>query len=534
MAQLPYCVLLIAALGTLDLHAQFDTTLTVICQGCPLSQLLLEWDSAPGADELVQVGDSLYVRSNDGFGGFGPPQLVTALPSGEQLVLFEDVDEDGDTDLFTHLAGTVHLLRNEAITFTTVLLDTELSFDQWQNHPAWFGAVRAMHVDEDGQKDLALRQNNGNTFVWYRNDGLGGYLKRTEALPLTVIADGDIVAMDWDNDGLHDLITTTESGEHGVVILQNNGAWTSEPDTICTADNSFGMRFWDVADLNNDGVADLLNPLHMFLSDPDSVLFRRLVQTELNYQEYRRIMDLDCDDRPELFGKALNVGNAVFHVVQMEEDSLVTRYWEEIDPFITSNMLHIVADLNADGAPDLVFKQLPFPEATVYAHYNLATVPEVSVTLPFTSLPYGTTTLLEGGTPPGGSWSGEGVVGDTLYTSLTTSWPILITYSYTTEYGCTGTSDALVDIVTGQDEASAPQVLAPYPVPANAEAWVPISGTDVHLQMHDAMGRKVMPTMTRHGERIHVNTNILPSGTYLITGSMNGETIGQGRLVVVH
>lgn len=534
MVRLPRSVLVLAALGTVGLHAQFDTTLTTICAGCPLSEFLLEWDSAPGADELLQVGDSLYVRVNDGLGDFGAPQFVTALPAGEQLVLFEDVDEDGDADLFTHLGGTVHLLRNEGGTFTTVLLDTELSFDQWQNHPAWSGSVRAMHVDEDGQKDLALRRNNGNTFVWYHNDGLGGYMKRTETLPVNVMADGDIVAMDWNNDGLNDLITTTDSEVHGVVILQNNGAWNSGPDTICTVSQGFGMRFWDVADLNADGVPDLLNPRHMFLSDPDSTFFRRLVQTDINYQEYRRIMDLDCDDRPELFGKAQNVGNAVFCVVQMNEDNLLVELWEELDPFIISYMLHIVADLNADGAPDLLFKQLPFPENTVHARYNLATEPEVSLMLPFTSLPYGTAALLDGGTPAGGTWSGEGVVGDTLFTALTTSWPILITYSYTTEYGCTGTSDALVDIVTGQDEASAAQVLAPYPMPANAEVWVPMAGTDVLLQVHDAMGRRVMPTLTRHGDRMHVNTELLHAGIYLLTGWMNGEAISHGRLVVMH
>lgn len=534
MARASFTTLLLATIGPTVAHAQFDTTLTTICEGCPLSELLLEWDAAPGADELVQVGDSLYVRANDGLGGFGAPQFVTALPAGEQLVLFEDVDDDGDTDLFTHLAGTAHLVRNEGGSFTTVLLDTELNFDDWQYHPAWFGAVRAMHVDEDGLKDLALRRNNGNTFVWYRNDGMGGYVKRTETLPVNVITDGDIVALDWNNDGLNDLVTTAESEVHGVVILQDNGAWTSEPDTICTAESGFGMRFWDVADMNNDGVPDLLNPSHMFLSDPDSVFFRRLVQTDLNYQDYRRIMDLDCDDRPELFGKALNVGNAVFSVVQMNADSLVVELWEELDPFIISFMLHIVADLNADGAPDLVFKQLPLPENTVYARYNLATVPEVSLTLPFASLPFGTHVRLEGGTPAGGAWSGEGVVGDSLYTELTTGWPIEVSYSYTTEYACTGSATALVDIVTGLDGSRATRIPAPYPMPANDEAWVPVTDANALLQVHDAMGRLVSPSMTRHGDRFHIATEQLPNGTYLLTTIVQRRPTGHGRLVVVH
>ena len=98
MARITLTALLIAALGASDARSQFDTTLSVICEGCPFSEWLLEWDTAPGADELVQQGDSLYVRSNDGTGAFGPPQFVTALPMGEALVLFEDVDDDGDTD----------------------------------------------------------------------------------------------------------------------------------------------------------------------------------------------------------------------------------------------------------------------------------------------------------------------------------------------------------------------------------------------------------------------------------------------------
>ena len=534
MARITLTALLIAALGASDAHSQFDTTLSVICEGCPLSEWLLEWDTEPGADELVQQGDGLYVRSNDGTGAFGPPQFVTALPTGETLILFEDVDDDGDTDLFTHLDSTVHLIRQEGGTFTTVLLDTVLGFDMFWDHPAWFGPVRAMHVDDDGLKDLALRRNNGNTFVWYRNDGMGGYVKRTETLPVTVRVDCDIVAMDWNNDGVNDLITTTDSQVHGVVILGENGSWTSAPDTICTAPYSFGMRSWDVADLNNDGVNDLLNPLNMFLSDPDSVFHLRHVETQFNYNDYRRIMDLDCDERPELFGKALNVGNAVFHVVQMEGDSLVMRLWEQLDPFLISNMLHIVADLNADGAADLLFKQLPYPEANTYAHYNLATVPDVSLTLPFITLPFGAHALLEGGIPAGGTWSGEGVVGDSLFTELGMGWPILITYSFTTEYGCTGSAEALVDIVTGQPEGPTPLLMQPYPLPADDVAWLPVSDANTQLHVHDAAGRSVQPTVTRHGDRFRIATDQLPAGTYVVSMMAHGRSVGHGRLVVVH
>ena len=535
MARITLTALLIAALGASDARSQFDTTLSVICEGCPFSEWLLEWDAVPGADELVQQGDSLYVRSNDGTGAFGPAQFVTALPMGEALLFFEDVDDDGDSDLFTHLDSTVHLLRNEGGTFTTVLLDTALAFvEGFTDHPAWFGPVRAMHVNEDGLKDLALRRNNGNAFVWYRNDGMGGYVKRTEILPVNVSVDCDIVAMDWNNDGVNDLITTAESQVHGVVILGENGSWTSAPDTICTAPFSFGMRLWDVADLNNDGVNDLLNPLNMFLSDPDSVFYRRQVETELNYNHYRRIMDLDCDERPELFGKALNVGNAVFHVVQMEEDSLVMRYWEEVDPFLTSYMLHIVADLNADGAPDLLMKQLPFPEATTYAHYNLATVPDVSLTLPFSTLPFGVHALLEGGSPTGGSWSGEGVVGDSLFTELAMGWPILVTYSYTTEFGCTASAEALVDIVTGLPETKPNTVLLPYPQPADELVRVPVADPDATVQVHDATGRLMSPLVTRHADHLRIATDQLPSGTYVLSLIVHDRPAGHGRLVVVH
>lgn len=533
MARITLTALLIAALGASDAHSQFDTTLSVICEGCPFSEWLLEWDAAPGADELLQQGDSLYVRSNDGSGAFGPPQFVTALPTGEALLFFEDVDDDGDTDLFTHLDSTVHLLRQEGGTFTTVLLDTVLGIDQYRDHPAWFGPVRAMHVDEDGLKDLALRRNNDNVFTWYRNDGMGGYVKRTETLPINVREDCDIVAMDWNNDGLNDLITTTAISQvHGVVILQNNGVWNSAPDTICTAQFSSGMRFWDVADLNNDGVPDLLNPLNMFLSDPDSVFYRRHVEILLNYNDYRRIMDLDCDERPELFGKALNAGNAVFSVVQMDEDSLVVRTWLELDPILISNMDHIVADLNADGTADLLFKEVPYPN--VYARYNLASVPEVSLTLPFISLPFGAHALLEGGTPAGGFWSGEGVVGDSLFTELVTGWPILVTYSYTADFGCTASAEALVDILTGLPDRKPGMVLLPYPQPADELVRVPVADPDATLLVHDATGRLMSPLMTRHADHLIIAADQLPAGTYVLSLQVHDRPAGHGRLVVVH
>ena len=100
-------LLLATMLATVHVAAQLDTNLTVICAGCPFSQMLLEWDMDPGADQLVQLGDSLYFRSNDGMGGFGAPQLVTTLPAGEQFVLFEDADGDGDWDLFSQADSTM-------------------------------------------------------------------------------------------------------------------------------------------------------------------------------------------------------------------------------------------------------------------------------------------------------------------------------------------------------------------------------------------------------------------------------------------
>lgn len=532
MKQLLPPLLLFAAFAAAEARAQFATQVTAICAGCPFSQLLLEWDAAPGADELVQVGDALWVRSNDGLGGFGPAQFVTGLPAGEELVLFEDADGDGDTDLFTHLNGTVHLIRNEGGSFATVLLDTELSFDYFLNHPAEFGAVRAMHVDDDGLMDLCRRWNSGNTFIWYRNDGAGGYVKTTETLPVTIVADGEVVAIDWDNDGLNDLVTTTDSEVHGVVLLGSNGGWSSEPDTICTALSAFGMRFWDVADLNNDGVPDLLNPQNMFISHPDSAFYRRHWITEYNYNAYRRIMDLDCDDRPEIFGKAMNIGNAAFHVLHAQGDSLVLRTWEQLDPFLISYMQHVVADLDADGAPDLLFKEMPFPEATFYARYNLAVPPEVTLNLPFGSVTPGSTVALTGGTPEGGTWSGDGVVGDSLFTALAPGGPFLITYTYTNAFGCSGSAEALVDLATHAESMNAAALLKPYPQPADAWAWLPAAPADATVLLHDALGRTIIPPVERHGGQLRIATHTLPAGSYALRVMAPAAPTLQGRLVV--
>ncbi len=122
-------VLLVLLSSPFYSNAQFDTSTSVVCEQCPFSQFLLEWDTFPGADELVQSRDSLYFRSNDGTGGFGALQFLTMLPSGEDLVLFEDADGDNDYDLFTHNNGTVHLLRNDGGAFETMLLDTTLNFN---------------------------------------------------------------------------------------------------------------------------------------------------------------------------------------------------------------------------------------------------------------------------------------------------------------------------------------------------------------------------------------------------------------------
>ena len=170
-----------------------------------------------------------------------------------------DMDEDGDLDLFVanQDGDTNGFYRNDGTKFVDVA--HELGMDG-EGRPSVYGSVgpSLADFDNDGRLDLFVA-GYGPSALW-RNEGGGKFVN--VAVKMGVAGDHHLVASNWgdyDNDGRPDL----DAGGYlsGIMyyrdyLYHNDGAAFSEvaPATLLKHDASHGVQW---ADFDRDGALDL-------------------------------------------------------------------------------------------------------------------------------------------------------------------------------------------------------------------------------------------------------------------------------------
>ncbi|MDB5281939.1 MAG: hypothetical protein JWO06_1014 [Bacteroidota bacterium] len=162
--------------------------------------------------------------------------------------------------------------------------------------------------------------------------------------------------------------------------------------------------------------------------------------------------------------------------------------------------------------------------------------PAPNVTFNFTQNPIcNTATItLTGGSPAGGTYSGQGVSGNTFDASTVALGNYEITYSYTSVAGCTGVDSAVADVTvcTGISNISS-SYMALYPNPFGNELVVAINGSVVggQLVLTDAVGREVARAYCDNNSSIvKINTASMTNGAYLLQLIADGKTISTHKV----
>lgn len=130
---------------------------------------------------------------------------------------------------------------------------------------------------------------------------------------------------------------------------------------------------------------------------------------------------------------------------------------------------------------------------------------------------------LAGASPPGGNWTGEGLVNDSLWSPLWSGpGEFPVTYTVTGSNGCSATATDTLRVlicITGITERYGPgDGLSLYPVPASN--WIALynagSGSPVAITVLDAQGRQVLrqPAAGSTVQRVDIST--LANGRYLM------------------
>jgi hypothetical protein len=201
-------------------------------------------------------------------GPAGPPQIVldavltTAIDAS-------DIDGDGDQDLFVALDDQVRLGWLENLdglgTFGPPrAIVTGSEFDEVVD-------LHAVDLDEDGDDDLIVGDDDGNQIVWFENlDGLGTFSATGVVIEPGASGPKRVCSADIDGDGDLDVMAATEGPnrlfwyEH----LDGDGAFGPQQEIS----DEFGRPEIVVpADLNGDGLPDALSyatslsPIHSIL-----------------------------------------------------------------------------------------------------------------------------------------------------------------------------------------------------------------------------------------------------------------------------
>ena len=200
---------------------------------------------------------ALYL--NDGSGSFSKVEDTPFINTGSSVTIFEDLDDDGDLDLFfsgngLNIQEYARVYLNDGLGKFTELANPLLP--QFAD-----SGVDIADVDGDGDKDLliAVRDKN-NEFMAdiFLNDGSAVFTPSNSAV-FTPVRLGTVDFSDLDNDGDMDVIIGGEEEDESVSVnlYLNDGSGNYSVD----ADANFAqLRIddVDVADTDNDGDLDIL------------------------------------------------------------------------------------------------------------------------------------------------------------------------------------------------------------------------------------------------------------------------------------
>jgi len=244
----------------------------------------------------------------------------------------------------------INSLNAESPVFTSSIMQEELPFAS---------GVKIYDLDQDGDLDIigTSAAANGNTIVWWRNEG--GNPVNWTYLPI-VVGIGNVMSVsvnDFNNDGYKDIVFTTW-GVSNVVWVENFANSTWIPHEIAA---NF-LQGHDVysEDINGDSLIDiaaicssggLLSLWYNQGGNPVQWL-RQDVETEFGGGKTVILLDLDEDNDNDILACAMDIDE----ISWWENTGGMPVNWAKHEITTQLNGAHRldVVDLNADTHPDFV------------------------------------------------------------------------------------------------------------------------------------------------------------------------------------